>query len=82
MSTFFQKDKLKHGLPASAYTDVDFFRTECDTVFTNNWVFVGFAHELIEPGDTFPISVAGKPIVLIKNNQGQIAAFHNACSHR
>ena len=51
MSTFFKKDKLKHGLPASAYTDVDFFRTECDTLFTNNWVFVGFAHELIEPGD-------------------------------
>jgi choline monooxygenase len=82
MSTFFKKDKLKHGLPASAYTDVDFFRTECDTLFTNNWFFVGFAHELPEPGDAFPITVAGKPVVLIKNNQGQVAAFHNACSHR
>ena len=57
MSTFYKKDKLKHGLPASAYTDVDFFRTECDTLFTNNWVFVGFAHELPETGTPFQLQL-------------------------
>ena len=82
MSSFFEKCKLKHGLPSSAYTSADFFRTECDTVFTDNWVFVGFAHELNEPGDARPIMVAGQPVVLIKNNEGKISAFHNACSHR
>ena len=72
MSSFFEKGKLKHGLPSSAYTSADFFRTECDTVFTDNWVFVGFAHELNEPGDARPIMVAGQPVVLIKNNEGKI----------
>ncbi len=82
MSSFFEKGKLKHGLPSSAYTSADFFRTECDTVFTDNWVFVGFAHELNEPGDARPVTVAGQPVVLIKNSEGKISAFHNACSHR
>ena len=82
MSTFLKNDKLKHGLPASAYTSDVFFRAECDTLFTNNWVFVGFVHEFIKPGDAIPITVAGQPVVLIKNNKSQINTFHNACSHR
>jgi choline monooxygenase len=73
---------LKHGLPASAYTSEEFFKKECETLFANTWVFVGFAHEFIEPGDARPITVAGQPVVLIKNNEGQISAFHNVCSHR
>ena len=82
MSSFLKNGRYKHGLPASAYTNDVFFRAECDTLFTNNWVFVGFVHELIRPGDATPITVAGQPVVLIKNNKGKINAFHNACSHR
>ncbi|MBT3456478.1 MAG: aromatic ring-hydroxylating dioxygenase subunit alpha [Thiotrichales bacterium] len=82
LSSFNKKGALKHGLPSVAYTSEDFFETECQTVFSNNWVFVGFAHEFNEPGDAAPITVAGQPILLIKNVNGSINAFHNSCSHR
>ena len=45
-------------------------------------LFVGFVHEFLKPGDVIPISIAGKPILLIKNNKDEITAFHNVCSHR
>jgi len=82
LSSFYEKGALRHGLPASAYNDEQFLQAECDTLFFDNWVFVAFAHELTEPGDAQPVTVAGKPVLLIRNAQGEIGAFHNACSHR
>ncbi|MDC6455824.1 Rieske 2Fe-2S domain-containing protein, partial [Candidatus Pseudothioglobus singularis] len=82
LSSFNKEGALKHGLPSMAYTSEEFYKTECQTVFSNNWVFVGFAHEFNEPGDAVPVNVAGQPVLLIKNVNGSINAFHNSCSHR
>ena len=71
-----------HGLPAKAYTNREFWETECNTVLADGWTFVGFVHEFLNPGDVIPISIGGKPLLLIKNAKNQIAAFHNVCSHR
>jgi len=77
-----RSSKSIHGLPAKYYTDQQFWEIECNTVLANGWLFVGFVHEFLKPGDVIPISIAGKPILLIKNNKDEIAAFHNVCSHR
>tara|TARA_B100000945_G_scaffold37414_1_gene25304 strand:- start:5406 stop:6539 length:1134 start_codon:yes stop_codon:yes gene_type:complete len=70
------------GLPAKSYTDNDFWIKECDTVLSNGWLFVGFVHEFKKVGDVQPIFIAGKPILIIKNENEEINAFHNVCSHR
>ena len=70
------------GLPAKSYTDENFWKKECNTVLSDGWLFVGFVHEFSKPGDVIPISIGGKPILLIKNNKDEITAFHNVCSHR
>jgi choline monooxygenase len=70
------------GLPAKCYTDENFWKKECETVLTNGWLFVGFAHELQKPGDANPLFIANKPILLLRNNNNEIKAFHNVCSHR
>ncbi len=70
------------GLPAKSYIDNDFWIKECDTVLSNGWLFVGFVHEFKKVGDVQPIFIAGKPILLIKNENEEIKAFHNVCSHR
>ena len=70
------------GLPSESYTDEKFWKKECNTVLSNGWLFVGFVHEFLKSGDVYPILIAGKPILLIKNNKNEINAFHNVCSHR
>ena len=82
LSSYLKDKTIANGLPAMAYTDEEFWIKECETVFADNWVFVGFAHELNSLGDVLPISVAGKPILLVKNRNGNIVAFHNVCRHR
>ena len=70
------------GLPAKSYTDENFWKKECKTVLSDGWLFVGFLHELKKPGDVIPLFIADKPILLVKNNNNEVAAFHNVCSHR
>ena len=84
---FFKIKKSKNlntifGLPAESYTDHEFWKKECNTVLSDDWLFVGFVHELKNPGDVIPLSIAGKPIFLVKNVNSEITAFHNVCSHR
>ena len=71
-----------YGLPAKSYTDNEFWEKECNTVLSNGWLFVAFAHEFTKTGDVLPIFIAGKPILLVKNQNNKITAFHNVCSHR
>ena len=71
-----------YGLPAKSYIDDNFWKKECETVLSNGWLFVGLAHELKKSGDVIPLFVANKPILLVRNNDNKISAFHNVCSHR
>ena len=66
-----------HGLPAKSYTDQQFWEIECNTVLAEGWLFAGFVHEFFKSGDVILISIAGRPILFIKNNKNEITAFHN-----
>ncbi|WP_282606843.1 aromatic ring-hydroxylating dioxygenase subunit alpha [Pelagibius sp. Alg239-R121] len=71
-----------HGLPGSAYTGETFWQRETEKLFPDSWVFVGFTHELTNAGDAVPVTVAGKPLLLLRNRDGEINGFHNVCRHR
>ena len=82
LSNNIKNKTIFNGLPSLAYTDNEFWKKECNSVFADNWVFVGYKHELSNLGDVLPISVADQPILLVKNTKGDIVSFHNVCSHR
>ena len=79
---FESKVPVASGLPAYAYTNSDYWQQEQETLFSQSWVFVGFAHDISEAGDVMPVEIAGKPIFLIRDNDGKISAYHNVCRHR
>ncbi|MGI9410844.1 MAG: aromatic ring-hydroxylating oxygenase subunit alpha, partial [Hyphomicrobiaceae bacterium] len=73
---------LSSRLHSNAYIDPAFWQAECETVLAQNWFLAGFAHEFREPGDAIPVTVAGKPILLVRNSENRVGAFHNVCRHR
>jgi choline monooxygenase len=75
-------DGLCHGLPRGAYTSEAFLALEAERVFARNWAFVEFAHALPGPGDMVPLTLAGLPILLVRDKTGGVQAFHNVCRHR
>ena len=79
---FSNRKPVASGLPAYVYTSEEYWQQEQRTLFTNSWVFVGFAHELKNIGDVMPLEIAGQPIFLIRSSADEIKAFHNVCRHR
>ena len=75
LSDFLEDSVPAHGLPAAAYNDSNFWEIEGQTIFTQNWVFVAFAHSLEKPGDALPVTIADQPIVLIKIQTTKLMRF-------
>jgi choline monooxygenase len=70
------------GLPSPAYTSSEFLRLENELLFAPGWIYAGRAEETPRPGDGRPVTIAGQPLILLRNRAGEINAFHNVCSHR
>ncbi len=82
LATFETGGPPARGLPGTAYTSDAFFALENERIFTASWVFAGFAHELSRPGDAAPVTVAGQPVLLVRDANRRVRAFHNVCRHR
>ena len=82
LAAFEAPGAVARGLPAAAYTSEAFFALENERIFSDSWVFVGLGHELARPGDVVPVTVAGKPVLLVRDAGRQVRAFHNVCRHR
>ena len=71
-----------HALPAAVYTDPTFYAEEQERVFSTSWVCVGTHDELDAPGSAIVRSVAGRSVILTRNQDGDLRGFFNACRHR
>lgn len=70
------------SLPGRYYTSEDVFRAEMEHIHRRNWVFLGRADELPEPGDYRALETVGGPVILLRDLTGRLRAFANVCRHR
>ena len=70
------------GLPASAYTDQQFFEREQNQLFARSWVCIGTADDVPGPGDAMPVNIAGRDLLLVRAGDDAIHVMHNYCRHR
>lgn len=64
------------------YHDPAFFALEMQKLWPRVWQWVCRVEELREAGDYVTYEVGPHSLIVIKGNDGQIRAFHNACLHR
>ncbi|MBI1172592.1 Rieske 2Fe-2S domain-containing protein [bacterium] len=69
------------GLPRAAYVEPDWFAREQSTIWARNWVMAGRVSDL-PVGRMRAFSLAGAPVLICRDGQGAISAFHNTCRHR
>lgn len=70
------------AMPPSVYTSDEFLKCELTDIFAREWVCVGRASALANPGDYVTYELAGQPIVVIRDNEGALLAMSNVCLHR
>lgn len=70
------------GMPNEVFTSASFHALEREKLFTSTWVFAGQLSAVPNPGDRAPVDVAGHPLFIVRDRDGDVRAFHNVCPHR
>jgi choline monooxygenase len=68
--------------PVSLYRDPAVFAREREVIFAKSWQFLGLEADLESAGDYLAGSLAGYPVMVVKDAAGQLRGFHNVCPHR
>lgn len=77
-------DMAEHTMeePLDGYTDPEQFEREQQLIFNRYPMFVGLSCELPKPGSWMTYDATGTPMLLTRDESGQIHAMLNLCQHR
>ncbi|MFM2404979.1 MAG: hypothetical protein RL223_2859 [Pseudomonadota bacterium] len=71
-----------HSLEAPFYLDPSVFQADMALIFERHWIFVAVAPQVAEPGDYITVDVGHNSILIVRDDDMGIQAFHNVCRHR
>lgn len=69
-------------LPARLYGCPEAWARERSAVFGRAWLFLGHEDETPRPGDWIATDIAGHRLLVVRDKDGVLRAFHNVCRHR
>ena len=69
-------------LSGTDYVSDEVYEDERQRIWFGDWICVGRAEEIPNRGDYAVRDVVGESIFLTRNEDGEIRAFYNVCSHR
>ena len=69
-------------IPSSWYLDREMYALECRAIFGNTWQAIGRVDQVAAAETFFTADLAGEPIVVVRDGQGELRAFYNVCRHR
>ena len=69
-------------LPSDFYHSSSVFNQETESIFKNEWLWVGRSEELSSVGSYITTDIIGYPIIILRDNSNELKAFHNVCRHR
>ena len=70
------------ALERDFYTSPEDFRLDLELIWYRDWLFVGHDCEVVSPGQYLTVQVGEYPIVVVRDREGGLRAFHNSCRHR
>jgi Rieske 2Fe-2S family protein len=75
-------DRLEPSIPARYYYDPQQYERELEVFWYGMWVMAGREEELPEPRHYKVVKIGTQSIVILRDLDGQLRAFHNTCRHR
>ena len=64
------------------YYDQEFFELEAELLWPRVWQMACRLEEVPEVGDFVEYEILDQSVVVVRQADGEVAAFHNACRHR
>ena len=75
-------ERVEAALPAAWYRDPEHYRRELDAFWFDRWIAAAREEEIPSPGDWRTVRIASQSIILSRDQDGRLRAFHNVCRHR
>ena len=72
---------MPRALAARWYSDHDQYQNERRAIWGSEWLMFGVTAELSRPGQYVADEIAGYPLLVVVDPQGQLRGFHNVCPH-
>lgn len=74
--------KPGYTLPADMYHRQDVFEADIAICFGQQWIYVGLEIEIPEAGDVLVFDVGPSSVIILRDEDESLRAFHNVCRHR
>ena len=78
-------DRAEHGMfrvRRSIFRDEPLYEAEVEAIFETQWNYLCHESQIPGPGDYFAAHIGRRPVFAIRNADGGVGGFVNACSHR
>ena len=82
MDRLLKTRQRNYSLPRELYNDPHMFRIEMEEIFQKQWLFVGMTSEVPKKGDYITVEIGQNPVLVVRDADGSVNAFHNTCRHR
>ena len=69
-------------IPKERYTSADFMEKEWNEIWTKVWLLGCREDQIPEPGDFICTNIGRESVLLVRQKNYEIKAFHNVCMHR
>lgn len=69
-------------LESPFYTSREIFDLDVSAVFGRSWIFAANEAEIPEPGDYVTVDVGPWSVIVVRDDDEQVRAWHNVCRHR
>ena len=71
-----------YSLASPFYHDRGIFDLDVSAIFARGWIFVATEAEVPEPGDYRTVGIGSHSVILVRDDDEQVRAWHNVCRHR
>ncbi len=69
-------------LPRDFYCSREDYQVDLEMIWYHDWLFVGHDCEVPAAGDYLTFQVGDYPVMVVRDRDGSLRAFHNSCRHR
>ena len=69
-------------LPPDVYFSQEWYEREIETIFRKRWLVATREEEIPNPGDYVRLDIVGEPLLIVRDDEGQVRALSASCRHR
>ena len=82
IDALFKQRRAGHTLPQALYTEHGAFDFDMTAIYGQSWLMAGMECELPKAGSYLSMMIGKWPVLITRDREGIIRAFHNSCRHR